>query len=335
MDMIAATALFAGLKHPGRSICALPEFETLETVAAPLDELKADLIEQVSYPVRAELEGDGEEEKESAGESIRRAETERLARISAAISEKYRVAAAESALRFARLLVGDPPAGDGFCLLNMTPHPACYETETAFATDPVTDPLVKERTVPGMRRVTVTVPPLSLLALRKEERPIPPPVAALPVKKPFLARLIGRGRGNDAADSDRMVTFETVRFRDGVTERFYTIRTGYFVMKIDADTGAVRSVRTHGRQDQRAARYPEPAGNGEPDCLAGGETGRFLGADHRDQYSGNHGYSLMAVDKIKILSDGPGSGSSNRRARRTGRAPGDSARRLPSGGSTG
>ncbi|MGI5831500.1 MAG: hypothetical protein ACOX6D_03070 [Thermoguttaceae bacterium] len=308
MDMIAATALFAGLKHPGRSICALPEFETLETVAAPLDELKADLIEQVSYPVRAELEGYEEEEKESAGESIRRAETERLARISAAISEKYRVAAAESALRFARLLVGDPPAGDGFCLLNMTPHPACYETETAFAIDPVTDPLVKERTVPGMRRVTVTVPPLSLLALRKEERPIPPPVAALPVKKPFLARLIGRGRGNDAADSDRMVTFETVRFRDGVTERFYTIRTGYFVMKIDADTGAVRSVRTHmaAKISGRRGILNQPGmGNRIAWQVAMKLSGRFLGADHRDQYSGNHGYSLMAADKIEILSDGP------------------------------
>ena len=116
-------------------------------------------------------------------------------------------------------------------------------------------------------------------------------------------------KGEDAAaDPDRMVEFEKVRFKDGSAERFYTVRTGYCTMKIDADTGAVTSVRTHSSapiSGRRGILNQPGIGNRVAWQIAMKLGGKALAGDHRGEGGGGYGYSLMAAEKIDVLSDGP------------------------------
>ena len=105
-----------------------------------------------------------------------------------------------------------------------------------------------------------------------------------------------------------MVEFETVRFKDGATERFYTIRTNYFTMKIDADTGEVRSVRTQiaAQITGRRGLLNQPGmGNRIAWQAAMKLSGERLRGDGRNEDSGGYGYSIMTAEKIDVISDGP------------------------------
>ena len=307
MNRIAALALFAGLLHESRSICALEGFRRLDEEAAPLDELKSDLLEQVSFPRRLALEGfeDGNEEKARVEEMLRGEERLRLERIGRAA--RIMADTEPAARKFARLLAGSPAPGDGILLLNMAPTTAVYETDGAFVPSPETDGCVRTLAAPGTRRTTATVPPYSILALQKTDAPAPPPAEAAPKKK-FFSRLAEKIRGGGESDPNRMVEFETVRFKDGGTERFYTIRTNYFVMKIDADTGEVRSVRTQiaAQINGRRGLLNQPGmGNRIAWQAAMKLSGRRLKDDRRSEQSGGYGYSIMAAEKIDVISEGP------------------------------
>ena len=307
MSRTAALALFAGLRHECRSICALDGFETLLGAAAPLDELKDDLAEQISFPWRAALEGFEEDtEKARAEEPMRADESRRIARLAGA--ERVIADAAPVAAAFARLLTGDPAPGKGILLVNMAPVPVIYETDGAFVRLPVTEEYIRTLTAPGLRRTAVTVPPYTVLALQKDDAPLPPPADSSPKRKNFLSRLAGRIRGEEPTDPNRMVEFETVRFKDGVTERFYTIRTNYFTMKIDADTGEVRSVRTRitAQINGRRGILNQPGmGNRIAWQAVMKLAGNRLREDHRSELSGAYGYSIMSAEKIEVLSPGP------------------------------
>ncbi len=307
MNVLASLALFAGLRHEPRSICALPGFARISEAAASLDEFKADLLEQISFPWHAALEGLEEEEKTGAEEPLRRAETERLARLAAAAPEGCVQIPEGTAEPLARILAGSPSDGDGVILLNMSPAPARYETAAGFAADPAAEPYIKVRPAPNGPYTAATVPPFSMLALRKEEAPFSAPVPEPPRKK-FFSRLLERVKGEEQADPNRMVEFESVRFKDGSTERFYSVRTNYFVMKVDADTGEVRSVRTHitAQISGRRGLLNQPGmGNRIAWQAAMKLSGENLKGDHRGENSGGYGYSIMAADRIEILSDGP------------------------------
>ena len=312
MDLLAAIALFAGLEHPARSIAGLPGFETLAESASPLDELKAALIDQVSCPIAPALEGFEEAdaaEREAVEKEIRAAETERLSRIETLWNEGAETLWNGLEEKFAPLLAGTREEGNGMFLLNMTPRPALYRTETRFVSDPAAAPFVRTRMTQKGAFVTVTVPAFSLLALRKETAPPPEPAAVAPVKKSLLARALAKVKGEDpAADPDKMVEFEKVRFKDGATERFYTVRTGYYTMKIDADTGAVTSVRTHSASQisgRRGILNQPGMGNRIAWQIAMKLGEKALADDHRGEGAGGYGYSLMAAEKIDVLSDGP------------------------------
>ena len=312
MDLLAAITLFAGLEHPTRSIVGLPGFETLAESASPLDELKAALIDQVSSPIAPALEGYGEAdnaEREAAEKEIRAAETGRLSRIETLWNEGTETLWNELETQFAPLIAGTGEKGEGVLLLNMTPRPALYRTETRFVSDPVSAPHIRTRMTPKGAFVNVTLPAFSLLALRKETLPLPEPAAAVPAKKSLLTRVLAKVKGEDpAADPDRMVEFEKVRFKDGATERFYTVRTGYYTMKIDADTGAVTSVRTHSASQisgRRGILNQPGMGNRVAWQIAMKLGAKFLAGDHRGEGAGGYGYSLMAAEKIDVLSDGP------------------------------
>lgn len=305
MNRAAALALFAGLFHESRSIAGLPGFERILDETAALDELKDDLTEQISFPWRLALEGFEDDEKARAEEPLRREESLRLERIARA--DRAMTAAEPAVERLARLLAGSPEPGDGVLLLNMTGVPVSYQTDGAFVSSPATDLYIKTLVAPGVRRVTVTVPPYSILALSKTPAPAPPPLEAAPKKKLF-ARLAEKIRGGEESDPNRMVEFETVRFKDGATERFYTVRTNYFTMKIDADTGEVRSVRTQiaAQITGRRGLLNQPGmGNRIAWQAAMKLSGDRLRGDGRNEDSGGYGYSIMTAEKIDVISDGP------------------------------
>ncbi|MBO7725477.1 MAG: hypothetical protein J6S40_03325 [Thermoguttaceae bacterium] len=306
MNRTAALALFAGLLHERRSIRALDRFDRLVEDAAPLDELKDDLTEQISFPWRLTLEGfeDGEE-KTRAEEPLRREESLRLERIARA--ERVMADAQAVAREFARLLAGSPAPGEGVLLLNMAPTPVTYEADGAYTPSPATDMYIRTIAAPGYRRVTVTVPPYSILALQKTAPPAPPPLEPAP-KKRFFSRLAEKIRGGEETNPNRMVELETVRFKDGATERFYTVRTNYFVMKIDADTGEVRSVRTRitAQITGRRGLLNQPGmGNRIAWQAVMKLSGKRLKEDHRSELAGGYGYSIMTAEKIEVISEGP------------------------------
>lgn len=318
MNELAAFALFAGLASSERSIVRLPGFSELERMAAPLDDLKSLLLDQITTPIRPALEGWNEEDKTEKKErsetaaALQNSESKRLEQIEGLVQNGMPALSAETPEAFARLLLepGETESGgEGVCFVNMNPFPVRTETETLFQNDPEVNPFLRVREYGARRQVTVTTPPFSVLRLKKAE-PKPdadPQPESAPVRRSLLTRLFKRGE-TSSEELDKTVRFQKERYRDGSTESFYAVHTKFFDMKIDADTGAVRSVRTAAaaKVTGRRGLLNQPGmGNRVAWQIAMKLSESLTKEDHRSEQSGLYGYSLMAADQIDVLDDGP------------------------------
>lgn len=337
MNSLSALTLFAGLISSHRKIERLSGFEALSKDAAVLDELKSELTDLLFYPTSLALDGTDEAdgEKERLMGEIEASQSVQAERIGENWEKSEELFSKKLDASFARLLYNELASGErrsgnsddvarktdsaerGVFLANPTPFSAKTVLDAAIVTSPATAPFVTNQSVEGFRRTVVQLPPFSAVWL--ESNPL---VEADPVrqalkapkqtpraKKRFLGRWMDRIRGESSAtERGKMVELRKERFGDGRAESFYVVRNRYFEIKIDADSGEIRSVRTFMSPTMNANRglLSQPGmGNRVAWQIAMKLSEEEKKSDHRPENSGHYGYSIMAADQVEILSDGP------------------------------
>lgn len=322
MDRLAATALFAGLAGPKRSIAALDEFDRLERDAERLESWKERIESILFRPIALETAFDEEEprraaaeriadEMSKAAEQVRRDEREWNAAESETVNRPF-AELLHSALAPARK---DPnePAGDFFANLTAVERTVPLQGERAVS--PEARPFLKR--VAG--ETLLTLPAFSTLWIPSAEsngtsEPISgeaPSQSATESGRQKRGGFFGRlAKRFERSEPERQegITFRDEVFSDGTADRFYSIRNRFFELRVDETTGEVRSLRTFSAPSVRSGGgiLRQPAmGNRFAWQIAFRLGESALGADVRPKENAAFGYTIMAAERVEILQSGP------------------------------
>ena len=324
---LSSAALFAALHSSKREIERLDGFERLSELARPFEEFRTALEELLFTPVAPALDTEEESTQKEARERADETFNKLGGRLAALMDQTGGPRRAEINRAAAELLYRQlAPAqtakkkepGDalptGAFFVNTAPRPKrIYLTERPGEIAPEVEPLLRPSSVPGAPTL-VTLPAYSAVWLPTEKNEpsenVEPKSAAAesPKKRGLFARIFKKdaNRSPDDEADGKMIEYQDDRLSDGTRERFYFVRNRFFELKLDATTGGLRALRTFSAPTLQANRgiLRQPAmGNRLSVQLALRLSASQRREDGRDPESAAFGYSIMAADSVKILSD--------------------------------
>ena len=211
----------------------------------------------------------------------------------------------------------------GLFLVNASSREKTMEiTRPLGELDPETAPLVRVSESPDTPSV-VTCPAFSALwlpTLATPEESLPKDslnkeseksekTSVSPKKRGLFARIFSAAKsGTSNAEAQRgMIESLSETLPDGTRERFYLMRNRFFTLKVDAVTGALRSLRTFSTPTIRANRgiLRQPAmGNRLSVQAALRLSEAQKRSDGRDPESAAFGYTMMAADRVTPFENG-------------------------------